>query len=63
MDHQDPDAFITPCAPEPEVVIDLVTIRDEIDLTDDAADLTPGEIKAMRRDVDALKQALDQAQL
>ena len=52
------DAFITPWAPEPDVVIDLVAAADdegEIVVSLDE------EIKAIKQDIKALRAALDRS--
>ena len=58
MESRDADAFITPWAPEPEVVIDLVAAEESEELHE----IAEGELKAIREDVEALKRALDRAQ-
>ena len=45
----DSDAFITPWAPEPELVIDLVAAAKEEEET--SVEVAEGDIKAMREDV------------
>ena len=54
--EQNPDAFITPWAPEPEVIIDLVAVEEAEETHPEIAE---GEVRSMREDVEALREALD----
>jgi len=59
MESRDADAFVTAWAPEPEVVIDLVAVAEEDE--EIRSGIGEGEIKAMRADVKALREALERS--
>lgn len=49
--EQNPDAFVTAWAPEPEVVIDLVAVVEDEEAEED--------IEVILKDVEALRSALE----